>query len=870
MRLEEARQRLKHWRRWGPYLSERQWGTVREDYSESGDAWSYFPFEHSHLRAYRWGEDGLCGISDNHQRLCFALALWNGRDPILKERLFGLSGPAGNHGEDVKECYYYLDSTPTHSYLKCLYKYPQAEFPYRLLREENVRRTRLMPEFELPETGVFNEGRYFDVFVEYAKSSPHDILIRITAHNRGLDPTPLHVLPTLWCRNTWAWGRGYSRKPSLKALGQDCVEAQLPRLGRYRLWLENPLRLLFTENETNTEVLYGQPSHANHCKNAFHDFVVLAKDAAVNPSLTGTKACGYYRFTVPPFAAVSIRLRLEAELGDAGPFTGFEEVFSHRIEEADEFYSAVIDPCRSEAARAVARQAFAGLLWSKQHYHYVVDEWLTGDPAYAPPPASRRAGRNRGWVHLYNDDVISMPDKWEYPWYAAWDLAFHVIPFALIDPEFAKSQLALFLREWYMHPNGQIPAYEWRFCDVNPPVHAWACWRVFQIDRRLSGKADHGFLERVFHKLLMNFTWWVNRKDSAGHNVFEGGFLGLDNIGVFDRSAPLPTGGVTEQSDATAWMGLYCLNMLKMAMELATVNSTYEDIASKFFEHFVYIAYAMNQLGGGGLWDELDGFYYDSLCLPGSKEAFLLRIRSFVGLMPLFAVETVDMDAMLRLRGFLKRTLWFVENRWDLVSGMASTTAPGIEDRRLFSVVPPDRLLRVLKVMLDENEFLSPYGLRSMSRFHQHHPFILNVQGSEYRVDYEAAESATSMFGGNSNWRGPVWLPLNFLMIESLQKYDYYYGEKLKVECPTGSGRRMTLGEVAADLSRRLVRLFLVDAKGHRPCFGDSDLLQHDPHFRDYLLFHEYFHADTGKGLGASHQTGWTALVAKLILQSGT
>ncbi|HXP87040.1 MAG TPA: hypothetical protein VN841_20080 [Bryobacteraceae bacterium] len=866
-RILEATRREQHWRRWGPYLSERAWGTVREDYSPEGTAWDYFPFDASHLRAYRWGEDGISGICDNHQRLCFALAFWNGRDPILKERLFGLSGDQGNHGEDVKELYYYLDSTPTHSYMKCLYKYPQAEFPYRDLVRVNGARSRNEPEYELMDTGVFHEDRYFDVFTEYAKADPSDILIRITVINRGPESATLHVLPTLWFRNTWTWNPG-THKPLLARMEDNVIDVSHETLGAYRFMLQGSPPLLFTENDTNEQALWGAQNPQPWVKDAFHQYVLHDRQEAVNPAQHGTKACAWYRFDLAPGQVEVLHLRLTQASEPTPGEHDFDSLFAERIAEADEFYSFSRANLSADGKR-VQRQAFAGLLWSKQFYNYVVETWLKGDPGEPKPPASRLKGRNSTWVHLFNEDVISMPDKWEYPWYAAWDLAFHTIPLALVDPDFSKSQLRLFLREWYMHPNGQIPAYEWVLGDVNPPVHAWACWRVFQIDRKLQGRADYAFLESIFHKLLLNFTWWVNRKDSTGSNIFEGGFLGLDNIGLFDRSKPLPMGGYLEQSDGTSWMAMYCLNMLKISIELASkVDPIYEDVASKFMEHFLYIAAAMNGLGDGGLWDEADGFFYDRIRLRDGS-AVPMRVRSMVGLIPLFAVDTLEPQAIDRLPGFRRRMEWFLRNRPDLCGNIASLSREGVESRRLMSLLVRSRLVRVLARLLDETEFLSPHGLRAVSKYHQANPFTLQFDHQEYRVDYEPAESRTAAFGGNSNWRGPVWFPVNFLLIESLQKYNYYFGDDLLVECPTGSGRKMNLGDVAAELSRRLSRIFLRDANGRRAAFGGVDKLQTDPHFRDYLLFHEYFHADNGAGIGASHQTGWTALVAKLLQQSG-
>jgi hypothetical protein len=868
-RLEETRARTAHWRRWGPYLADRQWGTVREDYSAHGTAWDDFPHDHARSRAYRWGEDGLAGICDNHGRLCFALALWNGRDPILKERLFGLTGSQGNHGEDVKEYYFYVDATPTHSYLRALYKYPQAAFPYAMLVEENRRRDRRAPEYELIDTGVFDGDRYFDVTVEYAKAGPDDVLIRLGVANRGPEAAELHLLPTLWFRNTWSWEPG-AAKPSLAALpGRAVIEARHASLGRRWLHCQDEPDLLFTDNETNATRLWAVPNAAPFVKDGVNDYLVEGRKEAVNPERTGTKAAAHYRLLVPAGGSVSVRLRLT----DAGPEPAlgreFDATFARRRREADEFYATVIPSTLSDDARSVARQAFAGLLWSKQFYHYDVRRWLEGDPAGPPPPDPRRNGRNRDWTHLYNDDVVSMPDKWEYPWYAAWDLAFHVIPLALVDPEFAKQQLVLFLREWYMHPNGQLPAYEWALGDVNPPVHAWAALRVYRIERKRRGRGDRDFLQRVFHKLLLNFTWWVNRKDAEGRNVFQGGFLGLDNIGVFDRSAPLPTGGHIEQSDGTAWMGMYCLNMLAIALELAREDPAYEDVASKFFEHFVYIAHAMDDLGHEGLslWDGGDGFYYDVLHADGEHRP--LKVRSMVGLIPLFAVETLEPEIVDRLPGFRRRMQWFIDNRADLREHVQEVDVPGRGTRRLLSIVSRDKLPRVLGYMLDEAEFLSPHGIRALSRYHAEHPYVLTLGEAEHRVDYEPAESSSGLFGGNSNWRGPVWFPVNYLLIESLQKFHHFYGQSLTVPFPTLADRRLDLWQVAAELSRRLTRIFLRGPDGRRPVYGGTETFQRDPHWRDLVLFYEYFHGDNGAGIGASHQTGWTGLVAKLLQQSG-
>ncbi len=867
-RLQESRERRVHWKRWGPYLSERAWATVREDYSPYGTAWEYFPHDHARSRAYRWGEDGLGGVCDRRQYLCFALALWNGRDPILKERLFGLTGNEGNHSEDVKEYYFYLDATPTHSYLKYLYKYPQAEFPYARLVEENRRRTRQDPEFELLDTGVFEEDRYFDVFAEYAKASAEDICIRITVINRGPEAAALDVLPTLWFRNTWSWAPG-AAKPRLWLAPDGSLTAAHDYLGRRRLLCDGPAEPLFTDNETNARRLWGVPSAGPYCKDAFHEYLIGGRSEAVNPAREGTKAALWRRLRLGPGQAARWRLRFQPE-GAPGGFGDFEDVFAARQAEAEEFYAALAPPEASEDACRVQRQAFAGLLWSKQFYHYDVKTWLRGDPLQPPPPPERRQGRNCDWTHLYNADVVSMPDKWEYPWYAAWDLAFHCIPLALVDPDFAKEQLILLLREWYMHPNGQLPAYEWAFGDVNPPVHAWAAWRVYKIDARRTGRCDTDFLERVFHKLLLNFTWWVNRKDAEGNNLFEGGFLGLDNIGLFDRSKPLPTGGYLEQSDGTSWMAMYTLNLLAIALELAMHDRAYADVASKFFEHFVHITAAMNHIGadGEGLWSEEDGFYYDVLHLPGGAHR-PFQIRSLVGLIPLFAVETLEPGVVNALPGFRRRMEWFLNNYENIENHIDEQRQPDGNVRRLLSVVNLRRLPRVLRYLLDENEFLSPYGVRSVSRYHRDHPYRMSLDGVEHRVDYEPAESTSGLFGGNSNWRGPIWFPVNFLLIEALQKFDHFVGPSYRVEFPTGSGRLATLWEVAAELSRRLNRIFLRDASGRRPVYGEAERFQQDPHWRDLILFYEYFHGDTGAGLGASHQTGWTALVAKLLQQSG-
>jgi len=854
-RLLQSRDRTDHWKRWGPYLSERAWGTVREDYSPGGTAWDYLPHDHARSRAYRWNEDGIAGISDRHQTLCFALALWNRRDPILKERIFGLTGQEGNHGEDVKELYYYLDSTPTHSYMKYLYKYPQAEFPYAQLLEENRRRGRAGREYELIDTGVFEQDRYFDVFVEYAKADVEDLCIRIEVANRGPETAAIDVLPTLWFRNTWSWGRE-QRRPSLRARGRSSVDAS-----DYHLIWEGAPELLFCDNETNSQRLFGVAG-PRYPKDGINDYVIHGAQT-VNPDRTGTKCAARYELTIPARSSAVVRLRLwrgsRAQRVDAE-----DSILAARKAEADEFYASVIPTSLSADARNVMRQALAGMLWSKQYYHYVVRDWLEGDPAQPPPPPERKSGRNSDWGHLYNADVLSMPDKWEYPCFAAWDLAFHCLPLTLVDSDFAKEQLLLLLREWYMHPNGQIPAYEWAFGDVNPPVFAWAAWRVYKIEKKRQGSGDLKFLKRVFHKLMLNFTWWVNRKDAEGRNVFQGGFLGLDNIGVFDRSKPLPGGGHLEQSDGTSWMAMYCLNMLSIALELAREEEEYEDVASKFWEHFVHIARAMNTMG---LWDEQDGFYYD--VLHRDHEEIPLRIRSMVGLIPLFGVEPIPADLIEKFPSFARRLEWFIDHRPDLTEGVACMRTLGAMERRLFSVVPPDKLRRILQRLLDESEFLSPHGIRALSRVHRDRPYRLRVDGAEYGVRYEPAESSSGLFGGNSNWRGPVWFPVNYLLIEALQKFHHYLGEGFTVDFPTGSGRQLTLAQVAAEISRRLSSVFLRDHEGRRPAFGKTEKLQRDPHFRDYLLFHEYFDGDDGSGVGANHQTGWTGLVAKLLQQSG-
>jgi len=864
-RIAEATRGGVPWRRWGPYLSERQWGTVREDYSPHGTAWEYFPHEHARSRAYRWGEDGIAGLSDDQQYLCFALALWNGQDPILKERLFGLTNAEGNHGEDVKELYYYLDATPSHSWLKYLYKYPQSRFPYERLVEENGRRGLDQPEYELLDTGVFDGDRYFDVFIEYAKAGPDDILVRVTAHNRGPDAALLDLLPQLWFRNTWSW-RASAKRPQISVAADGAIVASRDGFGEYRLYADGEPRRLFTDNDTNVERLFGFRAQGAHFKDAFHDCLVHGREEAVNPAGQGTKAGLRYRCEIAAGGSRVLRLRLRQSAA-ATPFDGFDALFQQRIREADAWYDDLQHDVVSADAKNIQRQALAGMIWSKQYYFYDIPKWLDGDPAQPRPPQSRQGGRNAGWRHLNNRDILSMPDKWEYPWYAAWDLAFHCIPFALIDPDFAKKQLLTLARVWYMHPSGQLPAYEWALSDVNPPVHAWAAWRVFQIDRRQrDGAGDLAFLERILHKLLLNFTWWVNRKDVSDRNIFQGGFLGLDNIGVFDRSAPLPTGGHINQADATAWMAMYCLNLMRIALELARHNRVYEDIATKFFEHYLYIAEAMTNMAGAGigLWNEEDRFFYDELSMPGGR-IVPLKVRSMVGLIPLFAVETLEPALLDELPEFRRRLEWFLEYRPDLTQLVSRMEEPGLGARRLLSLLRADRMKAVLERVLDETEFLADYGVRALSKYHEQHPYTFGHDGLELSVSYQPGESASGVFGGNSNWRGPIWLPLNYLLIESLQKFHHYYGDGFKVECPTRSGNFVSIDAVARELTRRLSRIFLRNEAGRRAVFGANAKLQEDPHFRDYLLFHEYFHGDNGRGIGASHQTGWTGLIAKLL-----
>jgi hypothetical protein len=867
-RLDEANAGAKDWRRWGPYLSERQWGTVREDYSAGGDAWSFFSHDQARSRAYRWGEDGLGGFCDSHQLLCLGVALWNGYDPILKERLFGLGNPEGNHGEDVKELYYYLDATPTNAYARMLYKYPQTAFPYQRLVEENARRGKLDPEFELIDTGIFDDDRYFDVAIEYAKGDVDDVLLRITATNRGAQAARLTLLPQAWFRNTWSWFTDV-RRPLLAALDDHTVRIEHEGLGEFTLHYDSPRALLFCDNETNAPKLFGAQDVRGFFKDACHEYVVHGRRDAVNPARSGTKVAGLYEFEVPAGGSAAVRVRLSPGGPNANAFADFDDIFQARLAEADAFYADIQRRVTDADMRLVQRQAFAGMLWSKQYYNYDITEWLDGDPGQPKPPGSRRIGRNRKWEHFSAADILSMPDKWEYPFFCVWDLAFHCVTLALVDPEFAKNQLLVICREWYMHPNGQIPAYEWNFSDVNPPVHAWAALRIYEIDKRRTGQGDHRFLKRVFNKLLINFTWWVNRKDPDGRNVFQGGFLGLDNIGCFDRSAPLPMGGTLTQSDGTSWMATYCLNMLRIALHLAQDDDGYLDIAVKFFEHFLLIGGAMTNLGGEGLglWDEEDQFFYDWL-VPDAGKPIPLRLRSLVGLMPLLAVEVLDDELVHIVRrkpDLARRMDWYRQYRPKLTALVSRWGEPGARNSRLIAISRAYRMMRVLARMLDENEFLSPYGVRAISRVYLEHPYVFERDGIRAEVKYTPAESDSGLFGGNSNWRGPIWMPINYLIVESLRKFGAYYGDGLRVECPKGSGKMLTLVEVADELRSRLTRIFRRDANGRRPVFGANEKMQTDPHFKDYVLFYEYFHGDNGRGVGASHQTGWSGLVANLI-----
>ncbi len=850
------------WKRWGPYMSERQWGTVREDYSADGSAWEYLPHDAARSRAYRWGEDGINGWCDVKQHLCFALGMWNGKDPIIKERLFGLTGNQGNHGEDVKEYYYYLDSTPTHSYVKMLYKYPQTEYPYSQLIFENEMRGKKEPEFNLVDTGVFDKNRYFDVFTEYVKAEEDDILITLRVINRGPDMATIQLLPQLWFRNNWSWVTDPYR-PKISKVKENELLVEHKDLGVFHFYYEGEGEALFCENDTNEGKLHGHKNAVGYWKDGINDYVITGNPATVNPENFGTKSAILYELTLDSGKEAVVRLRL-CDRPNANPFGDFQAIYQERKDECDIFYRELQKNIDNEDLRNIQRQAFAGMLISKQFYYFDVNAWLKGD--LRTPPAQRLHGRNKEWMHLKNMEIISMPDKWEYPWYAAWDLAFHCIPLATVDPDFAKRQLILLLREWYMHPNGQIPAYEWSFSDVNPPVHAWACWRVYEIERDLHGHADFNFLERVFHKLLINFTWWVNRKDSEGKNIFQGGFLGLDNIGVFDRSQPLPTGGHLEQADATSWMAMYSLNMLRISLELAKVNSAYEDTASKFLEHFLYIAGAVGNLYGSvlDLWDNEDGFFYDVLNM-NNGEFTHLKVRSMVGIIPLFAVETLEADFVEDFPHFKRRMEWFLATRPEFTALVSTRPVDEHRVRRRFSLIREGRLKRMLTKILDETEFLSDYGLRALSKYHKDNPYEFKTEHEVLRVQYNPGESDSSMFGGNSNWRGPIWFPLNYLIIESLMKYYYYYKDEVKVEHPVGSGNMMNLKEVAEELSYRLMKIFMNDEEGKRPVFSDSPKLQVDPHFKDNILFYEYFHGDSGVGLGANHQTGWTGLIADLI-----
>jgi hypothetical protein len=864
MSSEKERLQNADWKLWGPYLSDRQWGTVREDYSADGQAWTYTTHDMAPSKAWRWGEEGIGGIADKRQRICFSVGFWNKKDPILKERLFGLTGYEGNHGEDVKELYYYLDSSPTHSYMKMLYKYPQAAFPYEQLIGENSRRTHLDPEYELLDTGIFDDDAYFDVFIEYAKADIDDILVRITAHNRGKEDAPLHILPTIWFRNTWAWGYD-DYKPVLTSSNQENITVTHREMEELTLYSEEPDVHLFCDNETNYRRLYNA-ENKGYCKDGVQEYLIHGREEAINYE-QGTKAALNYERVVPAGGSVTVRARL-CPRNPNGPMYDFEDTFAARIRETDEFYAELQREITNEDERRVQRQAFAGMLWSKQLYYYNLEQWLKGDPAQPPPPPERLKGRNHDWTHLKNANIISMPDKWEYPWYASWDLAFHCLVLAMVDADFAKHQLLLLTHDWYMHPNGQLPAYEWSFSDTNPPVHAWAAYRVYEIDKANNGgKGDIPFLETVFHKLLLNFTWWVNRKDEEGNNIFEGGFLGMDNIGLFDRSnTQLPGGSRLEQADGTSWMATYCLNLMRMALELSMVNPVYQDMANKFFEHFLHIAAAMANMGAScdGLWDNQDEFFYDTIRMPGDG-SLRLKVRSMVGLIPLFAVEVIDDKILQSLPEFARRLNWLLERRPDLASLVSRWHEKGADEKHLLSLLRGHRVKRLLYRMLDETEFLSEYGIRSVSKYHEAHPYELKVDDHLLTIKYTPAESDVTLFGGNSNWRGPIWMAPNYLLIESLQRFYRYYGDDFKIEYPTRSGKLYTLDEISVELSKRLASIFLRNEKGVRPVFGSSAKLQTDPHFRDYILFHEYFHGDNGKGLGAGHQTGWTGLVAMLL-----
>lgn len=878
-RLAAHKERKANWKKWGPYLSERQWATVREDYSEDGEAWDYFPHEHARSRAYRWGEDGIGGISDRNQYICLAPTFWNEQDPILKERLFGLVPKESNHGEDVKESYFFLDSTPTHSYMKMLYKYPHKAFPYQDLISVNKKRSSQEPEYELLDTGIFNENRYFDIFIEYAKDDPNDILMKITAFNRGPEAAPLHILPTAWFRNTWSWGYPAGPmgdvpvKPSLYRVpspeNSTLLELHHAGAGVHYLYIEGDVDCLFTENESNSQLLFNQPNASHYVKDAFHRFLINKETGAVNPKKAGTKVAAHFKQVIAPGESFEIKLRLSKKpLSD--PFGKYDEIFKLRMQEADEFYNNVQKHILDADQKQIQRQAFAGMLWSKQFYYFDIPQWLEGDPIAPKRPIPRRTTRDMDWIHLVNFDIISMPDTWEYPWYASWDLAFHCLPLVIVDPDFAKRQLILMTREWYMHPNGQVPAYEWNFSDVNPPVLAWAAWRTYKIDGKHTGKKDRPFLEAIFHKLLLNFTWWVNQKDRKGHNVFQGGFLGLDNISIFDRSVSLPKGYI-DQADGTAWMGFYSIIMMKIALELAVEDPVYQDSATKFFEHFLRIASAMinPERKGYSLWDDQDGFFYDVLHRP-DENVMPLRIRSIVGLLPLFAVDTIDENLLKSLPIFKERVEWFMRQRSSYTGNLAIMEEPEKGKRLLMSILTREKLISVLQYLLDENEFLSDFGIRSLSKVHEKTPYTLQFENQEFRIGYEPGDSTYRLWGGgNSNWRGPIWMPINFLIIESLQKFHFYYGDDLKVEFPTGSGLYINLGDVATALSKRMIALFSKDEDGKRPIFGKDKVYKDDPHWKDLLLFHEFFHGDDGTGLGASHQTGWTGLIAKLLQQSG-
>ena len=851
------------WHKWGPYLTGRQWGTVREDYSPNGNAWDYISHDDARSKAYRWGEEGIAGISDDRQLICFSIAFWNKKDPIIKERYFGLTGDQGNHGEDVKEYYYYLDNTPTHSYMKMLYKYPQEEFPYLILLEENKRRTKTDTEFELIDTGIFNEDKYFDVFIEYAKNSEEDILINVTLHNRGKEEAAINLLPQIWFRNTWIWGKD-NGKPKMFQAENNSIKLVHEKMGEYFLFYDGNPEILFCDNETNYKRLYNVDNANAYLKDGINDYITQNNKTSINQSKTGTKAACNYDLEINGASFKIVKLRF-AKNPIEDPFKDYNSIIDEKKNEADEFYADIQTEITNEDAKNVQRQAFAGMLWNKQFYYYDVEEWINGDKGQPEPPKERKGGRNKDWLHLNNADIISIPDKWEYPWYATWDLAFHCIPFAMIDPEFAKKQLVLFTREWYMHPNGQLPAYEWNFSDVNPPVHAWATWRVYKIDQKLQGKSDINFLERVFHKLLINFTWWVNKKDRGGNNIFQGGFLGLDNIGVFDRSSRFATGSHLDQSDGTSWMAMFSLNMLRISLELSKKKSIYQDLATKFFEHFLYIAKSMTNMGseGVGLWDDEDEFYYDALHI--DDRIYRLKVRSMVGLIPLFAVEVLEPELMKIAPEFEARLNWFLTNKPEMAALVSRWNEKGSGERTLLSLLRGHRMKKLLERMLDETEFLSDYGIRALSKYYEQNPYEFYMNGKKFEVKYTPAESDNALYGGNSNWRGPIWFPVNFLILESLYRFHHYYGDDFKIECPTNSGKYVTIKEAADQLAVRLSKIFLKDENGLRPVFRYNKKFQIDPHFKDYLLFHEYFHGDNGMGVGASHQTGWTGLIAKIL-----